>query len=291
MTDTNTGADLSATEDLDAFEASFFGGDDGAEQSQPQAAKPDEGDAGEGEQGGEGEGPAKEHKPKKTAQQRIDELTWRANEAERREQAALERERAALAGKQPAAEQQQPAADTAPDPNDYEFGEEDAAFIRDHAKFEARQEFQAERQREEAERSQTAAREAFDKRTAEAFPDGETEGFKAFCAIERVPRVLNDVIMISEVGPQLAAHYGDSPDALKRLSAMPLHLQAYEVAKVEARLTGSTAPAPAETKPKPKIATDAPNPAPQVRGSGGQFTVPDDTDDLAAFEKRFYARR
>ena len=170
--------------------------------------------------------------------------------------------------------------------------ETSSAYIRDLTRFETKRELQAEfdrrQQEQEAERALTAARQTFEKRLNEAFPDGQPEGFKAFCQIEKVPVVLNDVIMHSESGPQLAAHYGDNPADLQRLSALPLHLQAYEIAKVEARLSGATTPATAETpKPKPKIATDAPSPAPQVRGAGGQFKVSPDTDDFAAFEKAY----
>lgn len=302
MTDTNTSADLSASEDFAAFEASIDNPttpEIPAAEAAPEEKAPDPAESPEGEgeadptkaEGEEGEQPADPApKPKKTAQQRIDELTWRAAEAERREQEARDRLEAALTASKPAPAPR--SADDAPDPNDYEFGEEDAAYIRDVTRFETKRELQAEFQAQEAqretERAMATARQAFDARKAQAFPDGETEGFKAFCAIEKVPVVLNDVIMISDVGPQLAAHYGDNPADLQRLSALPLHLQAYEIAKVEGRLTAPTAPATAETpKPQPKIATDAPSPAPQVRGSGGQFKVSPDTDDFAAFDKAY----
>lgn len=285
MTDTSTGADLSASDDFAAFEASVDGGEPPANptpepQPEPEPAQANEGqdDAAAGEDA---------PKPKKTAQQRIDELTWKANEAERRERQAQEKLEAALSGRQ---QRQEPAAargqDQAPNPNEYEFGEEDAAFIRDQARFEARQEFEAERRQEQERQALAKSRETFDQRKAEAFPDGDPEGFKAYCAIQSVPTALNDIIMVSDVGPQLAAHYGDNKNDLERLSALPLHLQVYEIAKVEARL-GATSPAPAETKPKPKIVTSAPSPAPQVRGSAGQFKVAPDTDDFAAFEKAY----
>lgn len=303
MTDTNTGADLSASEDFAAFEASIDkpqaletpAAEAAPEGEVAQPEKPPEAPEGEVDQpkaeGEEGEPPTDPApKPKKTAQQRIDELTWAKNEAERREQATQERLEAALAAQKPAPAAR--SADDVPDPNEYEFGEEDAAYIRDVTRFETKRELQAEFEakeaRRETERTMATARQAFETRKAQAFPDGETDGFKAFCAVEKVPVVLNDVIMISDVGPQLAAHYGDNPADLQRLSALPLHLQAYEIAKVEGRLTAPTAPATAETpKPQPKIATDAPNPAPQVRGSGGQFKVSPDTDDFAAFDKAY----
>lgn len=291
---------MSASDDFAAFEASIDNPQTATPAEPEPKPEPTPAPEGQGDQDGEGEPrpepeagaseePPLEPKAKKTAQQRIDELTWKAAEAERREKAAQDRLEAALAGKQPTAAPQAPASGDRPDPNDYEFGEEDAAFIRDDARFEARMEFEADRRREEGERSQAVARQAFDQRKAEAFPEGESDSFKAFCALETVPTALNDIIMISDVGPQLAAHYGDNKTDLERLSAMPLHLQAYEILKVEGRLAAATAaPAQAENpKPQPKIATDAPNPAPQVRGSGGQFKVAADTDDFAAFEKAY----
>ncbi|PIB91285.1 hypothetical protein [Caulobacter sp. FWC2] len=305
MTDTTNGADLSASDDFAAFEASIDNPatevpaeEPKAADAEPEPAPSAEGDGDKPSDPAEGDEPQPEPeaaaKPKKTAQQRIDELTWKAAEAERREQAIQKRLEEALAGKAPPTDQRQAQTDGAPDPNDYEFGDEDAAYIRDHARFEVRQEmrreFDAERQREQADQALAKSREAFSQRKAEAFPDGDPDGFTAFCALPEVPTGLNDIIMVSEVGPQLADYYGANKNELERLSALPLHLQVYEIAKVEGRLAATTAaPAQAETTPppKPKIATDAPSPAPQVRGSGGQFKVSPDTDDFSAFEKAY----
>lgn len=288
MTDTNTGADQSATEDFAAFEAkldesgTYVVADLPKDEPTNETREAPADDAGaQDEPKVEGEQP----KAKKTAQERINELTWRANEAERREKAAQERLEAALAGKTttPAAEPHHE--DDAPNPNDYEHGELDVAYIRDVTRYDTRKEIEASRQQDEAKRTLDAKLQTFDQRKTEAFKDGVPEGFTAFCALQTVPTALNDIIMLSDVGPQLAAHYGDKPAELARLSDMAPHLQAYEIAKVEATLSG--AKAPATTTTSPKVVTTAPEPAPSLRGQGGKFKVAPDTDDFGAFDSAY----
>ena len=88
------------------------------------------------------------------------------------------------------------------------------------------------------------------------------------------------MLLASDIGPKLAEHLGDNPRELDRLSALPPHLQTYELAKVEARLSRPAAPVA-------KTATEAPEPAPQARGVGGKFKVAPDTSDFAAFDKAY----
>lgn len=222
----------------------------------------------------EGEQP----KPKKTAQERIDELTAKRREAER--EAEYWRAKAL----QPAQEARQPQADAAdddpePDPSDYEHGELDIRFIQDMTRREARLEFRREMEAREARQSIVSKRETFFRRAAEQFPDGEPEGLARLKALPTLPAAVNDVIFASENGPRLADHLGKNPSELDRLSAMPPLLQAYELAKIEQRLTPQAAPK----------TTNAPPPTPQVRGSGGRFQASPDTDDFTAFEKTYGA--
>lgn len=211
-------------------------------------------------------------KPRKSAQERIDELTAARREAER--EAEYWRSRATQ--QQPSAPAPAPPQDGEPDPAAYEYGETDARFIRDHATFHARLAAREEFQQQQAVTRQQTALSTFQTRVAAQYPDGPPAGL---LALQRAPQLstgITDVILASENGPKLADHLGTNPGELQRLSALPPTLQAYELAKLESRLAAPPAP-------QPKTVTNAPSPTPQVRGAGGQFQVAPDTNDTGAF--------
>ncbi len=223
------------------------------------------------------EAQAEAPKPKQTAQERIAELTAKRREAER------DAEYWKAKALQPAPEARRPQAQAAdedpePDPADYEHGEMDVRFIRDVTRREARLEFRSELAARDAHAAVQSKFQTFEQRTAEQFPDGEPEGLSVLKALPTLSQAITDVILTSENGPRLADHLGKNTRELNRLSALPPHLQAYELAKIEMKLSAS---------PTAKTATDAPPPTPQVRGAGGRFTASPDTDDFAAFEKQY----
>jgi len=123
--------------------------------------------------------------------------------------------------------------------------------------------------------------ETFKGRVAQSFPDGEPDGMKAYRALQEVPVALQDIVLSSENGPKLAAHYGSNRAELERLSGLSPTMQAYEIAKTEARLSGPPS-APVKT-----VSTAPEPPGHMSRGAGGKFTVAADTDDFAAFEKAY----
>lgn len=227
-------------------------------------------------------GEAEDAKPKKTAQQRIDELTWRANEAERREQAALEK--LAAKGQDKPAPEAQPKpedGDGRPDPGQFEFGVTDEGYIEALAEWKADQKVNERFAERDGHAAIHQTIETFKGRVAQAYPDGEPEGLKAYRAVTQVPVVLQDIVLSTEDGPKIAEHYGNNPAELQRLTAMPQHLQAFELGKLQASFSTPAA------KPT-KTASDAPDPpAHQGRGSGGKFQVDPATDDFAAFEKAY----
>ena len=92
--------------------------------------------------------------------------------------------------------------------------------------------------------------------------------------------MIQDVVTTVEAGPKIADHLGSNPRELQRISALPLTLQAFELAKLEAKLTAPAGPAV-------KTVSDAPPATPQVRGSAGRFAPAPDTSDFAAFEKTY----
>jgi len=260
MTDTETGAAEAVAEDttLDSQVA-----DDTSEnEDQPgedAAAATDESE----------DAPAP--KPKKSAQERINELTAKQREAERRAQAAEAR----LAELQSPASQ--PQTDGKPDPEQYPGGVYDPDYIDALTDWKVEQAVE-KRTKETAQRQTLQTKvKTFEERVSQTFPDGEPDGLAAFRELPTLPPALNEILLESEVGPQLADYYGSKPNELARLSAMPLSLQAREIAKVEMGLSA----------PKTKTATSAPEPAPTLRGQNGQFKVAPDTPNFADFEKQY----
>lgn len=230
---------------------------------------------------GEGEEAQQEEpapKPKKSAQERINEVTAARREAER--EAAYWR-KVALEGQQAPQQQrtaQEQPRDAAPNPDDYKFGDADPAYLVDLAEHRAVQRVRQEYEAREQTQRLTTSLSTFEQRVAETFPDGEPEGLAALRSLPAIRSEITDVIFTSDKGPLLAEHLGDNPSALRRLESLPAHLVGFELAKIEAAL-GKPA------TPQPKRVTSAPDPAPKPRGAGGQFQVSPDTNDFAAFER------
>lgn len=225
----------------------------------------------------EGQAPAK---PKKTAQERIDELTAARRQAER--DAEYWREQAMRPPTQPAPQTPQAQTDGRPDPTAYAEGIYDPQYVEDLAGWKADQAVEKRLTEREARTRVETALETFGRRVAEQYPDGEPAGITALRRAPSLPETMFDLITASEIGPKLADHLGSNMREFERISALPPHHQGRELARIEASLA-APAPTPAKT------ATDAPAPTPQVRGSGGRFTVAPDTSDFAAFEKQYGA--
>lgn len=224
------------------------------------------------------EGEAPQPKPKQTAQERIAEITAARREAER--EAEYWRNKAMQSPAPPAAAPQPKAEDGEPNPADYTYGDTDAAYIADVSTYRATKAVRAEMEREQAQRQAQSAAQDFERRVTTVFPDGEPDGIRALRRTAQttgLPEAIGVVITNSEAGPQLANHLGSNPVELDRISRLSPAMQAYELAKIEARITA----------PKPKTTTTAPDPAPQVRGVGGQLKVGADTSDFAAFDKAY----
>jgi len=221
------------------------------------------------------ETPAPAPKVKKSAQERIDELTAARREAER--EAEYWRSRATQA---PQTAPQAQTGDGKPDPADFTDGAYDPAYIDAMTDWKAEQAVEKRFSQREAQSRVQSAVEAFDAKVAAEYPDGEPAGITALRRAPVLPQTIVDLVTTSEVGPKLAEHLGDNPRDLARLSALAPHLQGRELAKLEQKLAGPLAI-------PPKTATDAPEPAPTLRGNGGRFKVAPDTQDFAAFEAQY----
>jgi hypothetical protein len=289
------------------------------------------------------EQPEGEKKRSRPWSQRVDILTARLRDAERR--AAEAESRSAPAP----AKADEPAA---PDPNDakYEFGEADPQYIKDSALFEVRKEIADERRKEreaaEAQGKQSALAgqigadmERIEKAGTEKYEDFEEKIAAALEAREGQP--LNPVVSMatatSPVGHDIAYRLatdeavqerfdsevanamgqiqqmqkqGITPDirVFSRAALMfgevegeylppdhddadldlndPLDMMRMN-GRMKARLAGKGGQSPVERKQ-----TKAPNPAEhRARGGTGQFEVGDDTEDFAAFERKYMGKK
>lgn len=245
-------------------------------EAEPTDDKPQESDQPEGGAGDEAdERPAP--KPKKSANDRIAELTYARREAERR---AEEAERQLRERPAPQPQQRDPL-----NPSSYPQGQFDpayqAALIEQKAADAARQIIAQDR----AEQEQRRSIERWESQTQEAmarhadFADvviaGANEGAWA-CTPD-----MRELIVQSEVGADVAYTLAKDPDLSIRIAGMSPTQQAREIGRLEARIEAD------RSRPKPNKTTNAPEPAPQVRGSNGRFGVPPDTSDFAAFERQY----
>jgi len=270
MSDIDTGAAEAAPEDtslapqVEAETTQETPGDDPAATEQPA-------------EGAEGEQPPA--KPKQTAQERIAEVTALRREAER--EAEFWKAKALQASTPEPKAEAEPQGNARPDPNQYEYGDTDPQFIEDLTDWKVSKALEQRFGEQDQRQAIVKTIETFKGRVAQSFPDGEPEGMKAYRALQTVPVALQDIVLSSENGPKLAAHYGSNRAELERLSGLSPTMQAYEIAKTEARLSGPPS-APVKT-----VSTAPEPPGHMSRGAGGKFTVAADTDDFAAFEKAY----
>jgi len=269
MSEPNEGAAEAVTEDVAAIDPA----------AEVEAAAPaEEGDPGDDAAAATDE-PAP--KPRRSVQERIDEAVKAQREAERDREYWREQ---ALRNQAPQPKAETPSEDAEPDPSDYEHGELDVRFIRDHATFHAKRTFREETAKQTAERERAERLTAFEN-TTKAAAEKHTDFFEVVGrdygkAAALCTSAMQEAILSSDVGGELAYHLATNPGEARRIAALDPISQVRMLGRLEGQLS-----APAKTPPK--TATDAPAPTPQVRGQGGRFTVPPDTDDFAAFEKQF----
>lgn len=287
MSDVTTGGNVPTGEDTAAVlamasgEKTYIGEQQPEPAPEPAAEDPSGEDApAETDAKAEGEPP----KPKKSVQERIDEVTRQKYEIAREKDREIEFWKAkALQNPAQAAqpEPQHPAqADGRPDPNQYALGAMDPQYVEDLTDWKAEQAAERIAARQAEQRKAGEALSTFQARMEKLFPDGPSEGLDAFLRLPTLPIGVAEVIAASDIGPKLAEHLGDNPAELRRLGAMNPAMQARELTRLETRLSDPP-------KATPKTVTEAPEPPPQARGSNGQFKVAPDTDDFAAFEKQY----
>lgn len=227
---------------------------------------------------------------KKSAKERIDEVTKARREEERRRIAAeeraadLERRLSALENPKEEGAKEKPETD-GPNPEDFEYGEADARYIKELARHEARMEFLAQHQREEAARLERERLAQWNRKTTEAekkYPDfRETVLETANRGEWKCTQAMAEAIRESESAADIAYHLATNPDEAERISQLAPLAQARAIGRLEAKY------AEAPAKKEAKIVTAAPEPpVNRARGSSGKFAIDDDTEDFAAFERK-----
>lgn len=335
---------VAVEDDLDAFSATFFGNEkakestgedqvvedetpdeDSEEESpddDPVAENEDDTDeeAEDEESDPDGEEDEPEPEPKKknrkSFQERIDELTRRANDAERA--LAAERDDSAKrlkaiedrlnTPKEPEQKPEGKLPDGAPDADAldkdgnavYPLGEFDPAYVRALMKFTIAQEQTAAeeaRKSREAQAQAEAAREQArvtwnEKLSAseQAIPDIRTkinnlEGM--FTGLDAgYGQYLVDIVMSLDNGPTVLAYLSDNPKEAQKIVSSGPASAAIALGRVDARV------ATPKTEAAPKKVSKAPTPPKTVpRGTGGKFAVKPDTDDLDAFSDQFFNKK
>lgn len=240
-------------------------------------------------------------KPKKTAQERIGEITHARREAERRADAERTRADAAEARaaalergdtKQPLTKQPEAAKDDKdrPKPDAYEYGELDGKYIADVTAYEVNKAIATHTAKQEETRQAEAAavkQREYQKRAGDMleagrakFEDFDDQVLEGTVITKELTGVIHDLLLESEVGADIVYHLATHPKEARAIFSKSAIAQAADFGRLEARFT---APPKAEKKPDPKPPS-APDPVKQPRGAGGKFATAPETSDFAAFE-------
>jgi hypothetical protein len=215
-------------------------------------------------------------KARKYAQKRIDRLTWEANEAKRKAE-ELEAKLRERQERQPEPSAARPKPEDFQDYDDYVEAladwkaEEKARKLRDELKAES----EKTRAKTEADRRMEAFRAAESKFRAtvqdydEAIQDAQDTP---------MTQVMFDVILESEVGPNLLYHLAKNPDEAERIAHLSPARQAAEIGKLEDKLAQQL-----KDPQKPK-ASNAPPPVNPVRARGSASTPRLDDPNLSMEE-------
>lgn len=255
------------------------------------------------------ESPAFKLKPKKkTAQERIDEVIakQRAAERERDElRAQLEAKEAAAKPEAKTETAKTVSDDSEPNPDDtdengepkYPLGEFDPKYVKDLTKHlfekqaaEAKAEAEAARQRELEEQARAELNESWQEKlakTQEVYPDLMEKGMKlenAFAGLTpQYGDYLAQVIMSLDNGPEVLYYLSDHLEEARALVAAGPQKATIGLGELNGMFKRK-----AETPVKVSKAPEPP--VERARGTNGRFDVPDDTDDLEAFAKKFYGK-
>lgn len=254
---------------------------------------------------------------KKTAQERINEITAARREAERKadmlEGRLAEMERRLNSDKSETKDDKPVAAPVEaegalPDPeaktedgkDKYPLGEFDPAFIRDLTRATIAQEREADRAAFEKEQQEAKYKEAqaeVDKEwntriadaveTKENFVESVRNLEETFSTIEpQYGEYLANTIKQSDYGTEILYYLSQNLEEAQQIAGSGPTSATLALGRLEARFMSNDSE---KTKPPANRVTKATSPPPKhTRGTGGTQRVAADTDDLDAFEKAFF---
>jgi hypothetical protein len=214
-------------------------------------------DAEQPEYGGEGDDQGGEERqqerPKRSARDRINELTKRAHEAEREVQRMRE-----------AANRPPPESSSKPDPATFQSYDE---YVEALADWKSEQRVTAVLKQRDEQRTRDAESAAVEAKAQawherqgafrEVTPDYDAVVGKS--SVQVAPHVV-DALLDSDSGPDLAYHLAKHPETVKRINALPPLAAARELGRIEASLSTPAAP-------RDKPASKAPAPITPARSS------------------------
>jgi hypothetical protein len=260
-----------------------------------------------------------EPKKKTPLQERIDELTAKAREAERREAATkadlmrrieeLEANSKQEKEEPKKVEVRDVLPDNAPNPDAvdadgkaiYPLGEFDPLFIRDLTKFTIDTETAKAKEAAEQEAAQRAQAEELHKvqedwnarveGVRDELPDYQEKVGGMVEAFKDIDPAYGDflalTLMQSEAGPRVLYYLAENIGEAQQIVASGPSAALLAIGRLEAKLSAPKK----ETTATSKV-TNAPEPPDKrTRGSGGKFSIAADTDDLDAFERAFYNKK
>lgn len=273
----------------------------------------------EDEDKGENVEPEPKPQGKKSAQERINEVVAKQREAERERDALRQKiaELEAAATKKPEEVKtqgqtplrEQLAAD-APSPDalnedgspKYKLGEFDPQYIRDLTKYTITVEREAQREADAraAERMKVEAAQAelqsnwLQKleQTEKELPDIREHITDLENQFSNLPadygEFLAATIMSCDNGPEVMYYLSQNIGEAQKIVASGPAAATLALGRLDARLSKAAA----QEEKSNKRPSEAPEPPPSTtRGNGGRFSARPDTENLAAFEKEFYAKK
>ncbi len=321
MADNNTPETLVDidTDDLDAFNDILYGKESPDQTPEPEETVEDEQATPEVDEDIEDDSLADDDsdndelvknlvpKKKKTAQERIKEVIARERQVERELEAAKAELERLKATKEPEpttpakVEGGPPTADDLLEDGSpkYQLGEFDPKFIADYTKFAVRQETariqeeQAEaarvQQAQEARNALTADWQARLEEAQQRMPDfnDQTQNLvSAFSGLDPAyGEYLSETIMSLDSGPEILYYLSTHIDEARQIVNAGPRGATIALGRLEARLAVD------EPEKQPIKVSNAPTPPPINKGTTAKFETPDDTDDLNAFEKKFFRKR
>lgn len=258
---------------------------------------------------------AEEEKPKKrkkTASERIAEITKFRRQAEeerdrqaaevarlRRENEELQKSRSASGDDEDLTSEKDKdkgKGDEPPDPNDFDYGEVDPRYISALVEYRTNKTIsESEKSREEARKAEAAEREASE--IQHKYGEVITRGAKKYDDFDDVvvdganngrwPLAEHTVRLLldSEVGEDVAYHLATHPEEAKELAGLDPTKAAVHFGRLEQRFISSNKDAP--KKRTRKVSKAPPPPKNRAKGSGGKASTAPDTEDFESFEKAF----